>query len=154
MPSDVEQREERRREIVALLRRERVSSQEVLANKLAARGLTATQSSISRDLRDLGVAKVAGRYRLPGELGAESVDALDELAHFLVDVRTAGPNLAVVLTTTGAAQTVAIGIDHAGWPELVGSVAGDDTIFLATRGAKEQRRVVERLRQVTRRRVS
>jgi len=154
MPSDVESREERRREIVALLRRERVGSQEVLANKLAARGHAATQSSISRDLRDLGVAKVAGRYVLPGELGAESVDALSELAHFLVDVRTAGPNLAVVLTTTGAAQTVAIGIDHAAWPELVGTVAGDDTIFVATRNARDQRRVVERLRAVAKRGVS
>lgn len=150
MPSDVEQREERRREIVALLKRERVASQEVLANKLAARGHVATQSSISRDLRDLGVAKVAGRYVLPGELGAETVDALAELAHFLVDVRTAGPNLVVVLTTMGAAQTVAIGVDRAGWPELVGSVAGDDTIFLATPNARDQRRVVERLRRLLR----
>jgi len=151
MPSDAETREERRREIVALLRRERVASQAVLANKLAARGHVATQSSISRDLRDLGVAKVAGRYVLPGELGAEGADALAELAPFLVDVRTAGANLTVVLTAAGAAPTVGLAVDRAGWPELVGSVAGDDTVFLATRSARDQRRIVERLRQAAKR---
>lgn len=154
MPSDVEAREERRRAIVAIVQRERVGSQQVLAAKLAARGHAATQSSISRDLRDLGVAKVAGRYLLPGALGAEPADELADLAHFLIDVRTAGPNLALVLTTTGAAQTVAIALDRAGWPELVGTVAGDDTIFVATRNAKDQRRVVERLRRALQERVA
>jgi len=148
MPADTETREARRRELVALVRRERITSQTTLTRRLAARGHLATQSSISRDLRDLGIAKIAGRYTLPGELGAASADALAALAPFLVAVRPAGPHLTVLLTTAGAAQTVAIGIDRAGWTELVGSVAGDDTIFLATRNARDQGRLAARLRQL------
>lgn len=146
MPTDIEQRDRRRRAIVDLVRRSRIASQEELRAKLAARGFEATQPSVSRDLRDLGVGKAGGRYVLADELGPETRDALGEVVHFVRDVRPAGPYLAVISTTVGAAQTVAIALDHAGFPELAGTVAGDDTIFAATASAALQRRFVERLR--------
>jgi transcriptional regulator of arginine metabolism len=146
MPTDIEQRDRRRHAIVDLVRRSRIASQEELREKLAARGFVATQPSVSRDLRDLGVGKAGGRYVLADELGPETRDALAEVVHFVRDIRTAGPHLAVISTTVGAAQTVAIALDHAGFPELVGTVAGDDTIFVATASAALQRRFVERLR--------
>jgi len=148
MPTDLEQRDRRRRAIVELVRRSRVASQEELLARLAARGIEATQPSVSRDLRDLGVAKAGGRYVLAGEASATGGEALAEIAPFVLDVRPAGPYLTVVLTTVGAAQTVAIALDRAGFPELAGTVAGDDTIFAASRTAAEQRRFVERLRRV------
>ncbi len=147
MPTDLEQRDRRRRVIVELVRRARVASQEELLERLAARGIEATQPSVSRDLRDLGVAKAGGRYVLAGEAAGASGEGLAEVAPFILDVRPAGPHLTVVLTTVGAAQTVAIALDRAGFPELAGTVAGDDTIFAATRTAAEQRRFVERLRR-------
>ncbi len=147
MPTDLEQRNRRRRAIVELVRRSRVASQEELLARLAARGIEATQPSVSRDLRDLGVAKAGGRYVLPGEVSPTNGESLGEVAPFILDVRPAGPNLTVVVTTVGSAQTVALAIDHAGFPELAGTVAGDDTLFAATRTAAEQRRFVERLRR-------
>jgi len=149
MPFDTQQRADRHRQILSLLRRGRVGSQEELAERLSERGFAVTQSSVSRDLRDLGVVKVDGRYVAP-ELRGGTPQALEEVAHFLRGTRPAGPHLAVLLTTPGAAQTVALAIDRAAWPEVVGTVAGDDTIFLATAAAREQKRVLARLERLSR----
>ena len=72
MPTDIEQRDRRRRAIVELVRRSRIASQEELLEQLAARGFEATQPSVSRDLRDLGVAKAGGRYVLADELRGDA----------------------------------------------------------------------------------
>jgi transcriptional regulator of arginine metabolism len=148
MPTDADQRTRRRHAIVELVRKSRIASQDELLARLEARGIEATQSSVSRDLRDLGVAKAGGRYVLPDELGPETRDDLASVALFVRDLRTAGPYLAVITTTVGAAQTVAIALDHAGFPELVGTVAGDDTIFAATATAAAQKKFLERLRRL------
>lgn len=143
MPTEAEIRDERQRAILSILRRRSVHSQAELVAQLAERGFEVTQSSVSRDLRDLAVAKVAGRYRAPAPApGAEA--AIDEVAHYLRGARAAGPNLTVVLTQVGAAQTVGIGLDRAAWPEVVGTIAGDDTVFVATAGAREQTRLLHR----------
>jgi transcriptional regulator of arginine metabolism len=148
MPTDTELRSRRRRAIVDLIRRARIASQDELKARLEERGFEATQSSISRDLRDLGVAKAGGRYVMPDALGAETRDDLAGAALFVRDARPAGPHLTVIATTVGAAQTVAIALDLAGFPELVGTVAGDVTIFAATASAAAQRRFLERLRRI------
>jgi len=145
VPTDSESRDERQREILKLLRGKRVHSQEEIAALLQSRGLEATQSSISRDLRDLGAAKVAGRYLVPQATDDGHSDELREAARFLRGAKPAGPHLAVVLTVIGAAQQVAVAIDHAAWPEVVGTVAGDDTIFIATAAALQQKRLLARL---------
>jgi transcriptional regulator of arginine metabolism len=69
------------------------------------------------------------------------------VTEFIRDVRAAGPNLLVVSTAIGAAQRVAVTLDRIAWPEIVGTVSGDDTIFIATSSATQQRRLRGRLRQ-------
>jgi transcriptional regulator of arginine metabolism len=120
-----------------------VGRQEDLVRLLGKAGFPATQSSVSRDLRELGVAKRGDRYVLPDD--APAVDDFAAVARFVRSIRRAGPNLAVVRTTAGAAQSVAIVLDRADWPEAVGTLSGDDTIFIATSGAAAQRRLLARL---------
>jgi transcriptional regulator of arginine metabolism len=70
-----------------------------------------------------------------------------EIAEFVRDIRAAGANLVVVTTAVGAAQRVAVTLDRANWPEIVGTLSGDDTIFIATAGSAQQRRLRARLKQ-------
>jgi transcriptional regulator of arginine metabolism len=144
MPNESDLRDQRHKAILAILRRSPIRRQEELVERLAARGFEVTQSSVSRDLRDLAVAKVAGRYRAPAAPAA-SESALEEIAHSLVAARAAGAHLTVVLTQTGAAQAVGLALDRAGWGEIVGTIAGDDTVFVATASARDQSRLLHRL---------
>jgi transcriptional regulator of arginine metabolism len=121
-----------------------VGRQEDLVRLLGKAGYPATQSSVSRDLRELGVAKQGDRYVLRNE-SAPTLDDFDAVAAFVRDVRPAGPCLTVIRTTAGAAQSVAIVLDRADWPEVVGTISGDDTIFVATTGTAAQRRLLARL---------
>jgi transcriptional regulator of arginine metabolism len=141
MTNELEIRDDRHRAILALLRRKPVHRQEELVAKLAERGFEVTQSSVSRDLRQLGVAKVGGRYVAPAPKQG-SPDPLAEVAPALRAAKPAGPHLTVVLTRVGAAQSVGIALDRAAWPEIVGTVAGDDTVFVASAGAREQTRLL------------
>jgi transcriptional regulator of arginine metabolism len=121
-----------------------VGRQEDLVRLLGKAGYEATQSSVSRDLRELGVAKRGDRYVLPDD-AAPVVDDFAAVARFVRDIRAAGPNLAVIRTTVGAAQSVAIVLDRADWREVVGTLSGDDAIFVATASAATQRRLLARL---------
>ena len=100
---------------------------------------------MSRDLKDLGAAKLKDGYRLPEETRPTSADVA-AVATFVRELRPAGANLLILTTAVGAAQRVAVTLDRAAWSEIVGTVSGDDTIFVATRGAREQRRLILRLR--------
>ena len=144
MPTDTHLRDQRQREILAILREHSVANQIVLMEELGRRGIQATQSSVSRDLRDLGIPRVAGRY-VPPAGPAEGDGDILQVARFVHGCKPAGPHLSVVFTATGAAQTVALAIDRAAWPEVVGTMAGDDTIFVATAGAQDQKRFFQRL---------
>ncbi|HEY0781320.1 MAG TPA: arginine repressor [Thermoanaerobaculia bacterium] len=141
---DVEQREARQRAILAVLAREAVTSQGQIVAELERRGIASTQSSVSRDLRDLGVGRVGGRYVLGGDRETPS-PGLAAVAPFLCSVKRAGPNLTVITTTAGAAQTLARAIDSSGFPEVVGTIAGDDTVFVATALERDQARLLRRL---------
>ena len=145
MPTDTHLRDQRQREILAILREHPVANQLVLMDELSRRGIQATQSSVSRDLRDMGIPRVAGRYVTPAAGAAEGDGGVVEVARFVHGFKPAGPHLSVVFTATGAAQTVALAIDRAAWPEVVGTMAGDDTIFVATAGAQDQKRFFQRL---------
>jgi transcriptional regulator of arginine metabolism len=145
MPADHEHKETRQREILAILPGARVTSQLELVEMLRERGISATQSSVSRDLRELGVAWIGGRYALPPDREERVDPGFAEVARFLRGAKPAGPYLTVVFTTVGAAQTVAIAIDRAGWPEVVGTMAGDDTVFAATASARDQKHLIHRL---------
>lgn len=146
MASEQEQKDRRHRAIRAILRRSPVRRQEDLVGRLAQAGFEATQSSVSRDLRELGVVKAAGRYVVPAADAAGPRADVAEVVHLLRDVRPAGPHLTVVLTRTGAAPTVGLALDGAGWPEIVGTLAGDDTVFAATAGPRDQSRLLHRVR--------
>jgi transcriptional regulator of arginine metabolism len=135
--------------ILRILRAAPVRKQDELVRRLREEGHEVTQSSISRDLRDLGVLKAGGRY-LPPEDGNRSLDDFGTLRQFVRGVATAGSALTVLRTTIGAAQSVAIAIDKAAWPEVVGTISGDDTIFIATDTAAAQATLVARLRDLFR----
>ena len=149
MPTAVAQQQARRRAIAELLERETITRQAELVRLLRTEGFDATQSSVSRDLKDLGVAKLTTGYELPKNDQAPGNDAqaLQLVAEFVRDLKPAGPHLLVVATAIGAAQRVAVTLDRVAWPEIVGTLSGDDTIFVATAGAAQQRRLVTRLRE-------
>jgi transcriptional regulator of arginine metabolism len=138
---------ERRHMLAKIIREQVVGRQSELVAMLRKHGHVATQSSISRDLRELGVAKLGDRYVLPDPPAAPRND-FPTLKPFVSAVLTAGTNLTVLKTTVGSAQSVAVAIDTARWPEVVGTISGDDTIFIATTDAREQRKLGERLRAV------
>jgi transcriptional regulator of arginine metabolism len=124
----------RRTQIVDLLRSKEVETQEDLRRKLAHRGIHVTQATVSRDIEELGLVKTRTGYRLP--------DAVDPMAslqptlaivlkEFLTETRQAA-NLVIVKTRPGNAHSVAVALDANPWQEVVGTIAGDDTVFIAT----------------------
>ena len=129
-----------------ILRLGAVGRQAELVDLLHREGFEATQSSVSRDLRELGVVKGADRYLLPAAEDALTPSHFEDVRSFMKGYRAAGPTLTVLRTTTGAAQSVAIAIDKAHWPEVVGTIAGDDTIFIATESVRAQRKLHDHLR--------
>jgi transcriptional regulator of arginine metabolism len=148
MPSaTAEQRNERRLAIVKLLRDNAIERQSELVELLRSKGYVATQSSVSRDLKDMGAIKIKTGYSLPEDSAAGNGDSLKQVAEFVREIRAAGPNLLVVNTAIGAAQRVALTLDRISWPEIVGTLSGDDTVFIATSTAAQQRRLRSRLQQ-------
>ena len=145
MLSDAQQLE-RRGAIVRILRDGLVRRQSDLVRLLKKQGHEVTQSSVSRDLRDLGVLKASGRYVLPVEDLTRTNGDFGTLAQFVRQLRLAGPTITVLRTTIGAAQSVAVAIDRAEWPEVAGTLSGDDTIFIATADARARDKLVGRLR--------
>ena len=137
---------ERRSAIMRILREGQVRRQEDLVRLLRKAGHGVTQSSISRDLRDLGVLKASGRYMLPAEELTRTNGDFGTLAQFVRQLRLAGPTLTVLRTTIGAAQSVAVAIDRAEWPEVSGTISGDDTIFIATADGRARNKLIGRLR--------
>ena len=124
----------RRNKILEILRAEKVGTQAELKQKLARRGIRVTQATLSRDLEELGVVKAHG--------GTEV--AADDAHVCLRDVRLAG-NLVIVKTNPGNAHSVAVSLDAETWPDVAGTVAGDDTIFIATTGAREAARIRKKI---------
>jgi len=144
MPTAPEIREKRRQTILDILAGQPVARQSDFVSLLAERGVDATQSSISRDLRELGVAKLGEGY---AQLTAEPVAKGEQIpVEFVRSFEAAGENLTVVKTATGAASRVALFLDRSNWPEIVGTISGDDTIFVATRSGREQKQLLSRLR--------
>jgi transcriptional regulator of arginine metabolism len=148
LATDLTSQSLRRDAIARILRHSAVARQAELVDLLRREGFEATQSSVSRDLRELGVVKGADRYLLPAVEDALTPSHFETVRTFIKGYRTAGPSLTVLRTTAGAAQSVALAIDKGRWPETVGTIAGDDTIFIATENARTQRQLHERLRSI------
>ncbi len=116
---------------------------------LTAQGFGATQSGISRDLKELGAIKTTRGYELPSG-SRDDDDQLAAVAELLRAIRPAGPNLLVVKTAIGAAQRVALAFDRSNWPEVVGNIGGDDTVFVATESGAAQKNLITRIEQSAR----
>lgn len=127
---------ERQKRILNLIRAKPIGTQEALREYLERAGVPATQSSVSRDLEDLGVIKHHGRYALPQAIGD---------TRGLVSLDVAGEVLIVARCLPGRASAVAVEIDDAAIPEIVGTLAGEDTIFIAVRDEKSQRSVIKKI---------
>ena len=139
-----DERTKRQQALLRLLSGRAFSRQSEVAEAMRRLGFSVTQSSISRDLRELGVAKVGGRY-----VSLHRSEVEDPSPPALIhSVEPAGPNLIVIKTPIGAANIVGVDIDNRGLDGLVGSVAGDDTVFLAVRNKKAQDRVLSALRRL------
>jgi transcriptional regulator of arginine metabolism len=134
----------RRTVLAKIIREQSVGRQTELVAMLRKHGHVATQSSVSRDLRELGVAKMGDRYVLP-DTAIPVKNDFSTLRQFVNARFTAGTNLTVLKTAVGSAQSVAVAIDTAQWPEVIGTISGDDTIFIATAGARAQRKLGLRL---------
>ncbi len=142
-------RRKRQLRILELISTRPIRTQEDLADALRADGWPATQSSVSRDIAALKLAKVAGAYRRPARIAAEP-EHPDErrIAEGVLVVEPAGDALLVLHTPAGEANRVAVAIDRLAWSDVAGTIAGDDTIFLAVRSGAAQRSVVRALRKL------
>jgi transcriptional regulator of arginine metabolism len=131
------QKDTRQRRILSLIRAKPIGTQDELRSLLERAGVPATQSSVSRDLEELGVVKHHGHYTVPQANGAA--------ARGLLSLEVAGESLVVARTEPGMASAVAVTIDGAAIEEIVGTIAGEDTIFIAVNDRKAQRTVIKKI---------
>ena len=127
----------RHREILDIINEKPIATQQELAAALSKRGFAVTQSSVSRDIVRLGLAKLNGVYVAP----ESAVKASGPVS----SIDTAGQNLIVIKTDIGLAQPAALAIDRAGIDQIVGTVAGDDTILVAVKNEAAQRLALKKI---------
>jgi transcriptional regulator of arginine metabolism len=141
-------RRKRHLKILELVSTRAIHTQEDLAEALATEGWEVTQSSVSRDITALRLVKVDGAYRRPPR-GSVSQDPNERrIAEGVLTCEPAGDALIVLHTPPGEANRVAVALDRLAWPDIVGTIAGDDTIFLAMKDTRAQRRVVQQMRRL------
>lgn len=135
----------RQKKIMEIIGKSVVATQEELAEALKAEGFLATQATVSRDIKELRLVKIPTggdtyRYGLPQDKGmAGNEDRLRRMLKEMVLAVNYSGSIVVLRTYPGNAQAVASLIDQAGWPEVIGTVAGDDTILLVTKSQQEKR---------------
>jgi transcriptional regulator of arginine metabolism len=141
------QRKERHHQILSLIHAKSISSQMELSRHLAAAGCQVTQATLSRDLHELNLVKTAHGYKLPEDLKSShpsEPEVRRALGQFMTGVATAG-NLVVIKTHPGNASPLAIQLDAMEWPEIMGTLAGDDTILVVARSLQAARLLQRRL---------
>lgn len=137
--------------ILEIIRREKIETQEELAKALEERGMQVTQATISRDIRELRLSKVqnvdGSSYYIGRETGGSSLEERFQrmLSESLLSVTSSG-TMVVIRTLSGSANVAGEALDSLEWPEVLGSLAGDNTIFLVIRSQEETGSVVERIR--------
>ena len=138
----------RQGQILNLIRKQEIHTQEELAQALAKVGIEVTQVTLSRDIRELGLVKGQQGYREQEQAAAAGPEEAGTLRwavqEFVRDVRVA-QNLIIIRTDLGSAQPVAVALDREAWPEIVGTIAGDDTVFVATSDARQALKAEEKL---------
>jgi transcriptional regulator of arginine metabolism len=149
MPADREGQTRRKQAIREILMEDqRVEEQKDLVEKLRERGIQATQSSVSRDLRDLGAVRSKGYYTIPSwsEEEEEQESPFRRVVDFILEVKPAGPYQTLLITQPGAAGVVAQAIDAAEWEDIVGTLAGDNSVLILTDNVFFQKLLFERLK--------
>lgn len=144
----------RQEKILEIIAKHEIETQEELIDRLQKEGFAVTQATVSRDIRELKLTKV------PSGNGRQKYVALEEtdggamsgkycrvLKDGFVSMDMA-QNILVIKTVSGMAMAVAAALDHFGWKELVGSIAGDDTIMCAVRSVEDTAGLMERIRRV------
>lgn len=136
--------------ILEVIGQESICSQEQLRRRLHARGIDVTQATLSRDLKELGLVKRAadGAYQSPGPRSIDRPDALPALQRRVVECLTRSDQveqLIVLRTDAGQAQMLALAIDRAAQAEVVGTIAGDDTVLVICRDAAQASALMARL---------
>jgi transcriptional regulator of arginine metabolism len=136
--------------ILEIVRKASIRSQEELSAYLSGENVPVTQSTLSRDIRELGLIKVRGTYQPQGELlpGASDGNLRRTIGQFVISTAVSG-NIVVIKTSPGNAHSVCVVIDAALWPEVVGTIAGDDTIFVLARDARYGKAVLSRIRDLS-----
>ena len=142
--------------ILDLIRTHRIPSQEALRERLAERGIEVAQATLSRDIRDLGLVKTpdehgGSAYVIPAG-GADTAPTLTRLLPALYVGADGVGNLLVLKTLAGGAQPIAAAIDSEGWPEIVGTLGGDDTILIVLRSPDHRETIVARIESIADRR--
>ncbi len=142
-------RRKRHLKILELISTRPIRTQAELAEALAAEGWPVTQSSVSRDIAALHLVKVNGAYQRAARV-ARAPEHPDErrIVEGVLSLETAGDALIVLHTPPGEANRVAVALDRLAWSDLLGTIAGDDTIFVAVKDAAAQRRLVRQLRRL------
>jgi len=147
----MKRKRQRQTALLHLARQRGATSQLEIVRMLRKQGIAATQTSVSRDLRELGLVKVQGRY-VPAarvlRVGPHP-PAEGPLHELITQAEPVGANLIVVRTRVGAANAVAAELDETHAPDIAGTLAGDDTIFVAVRSRSAQGRVLAMLNQLT-----
>lgn len=139
----------RQGQILKVIGRQQVHTQDELARELMKVGLQTTQVTLSRDIRELGLAKTAGGYqRFAGEAPAFGPDLATIAGEFLTDARVA-QNLLVLRTSPGNASSLASSLDRESWEEVIGTLAGDDTVLVITGDTEQAVTVRDRLLSLT-----
>ena len=138
-------RSQRLRRLVELVTTHELRTQEEVAVALEAEGWVVTQSSVSRDIAALHLTKVDGIYRRPERHHAALSAHAQTIADSVLRCAAAGDALVVLHTPPGEAGRVGLAVDRLAWPEVVGTIAGDDTIFVAVRDPAAQRRLLTAL---------
>ena len=140
---------DRQQAIVRLIGSSQISSQEDLKRLLAAEGFVVTQATLSRDLRDLGVVRAPGdngaRYLLPEMVSDEAKPSLEILLPQLFSRIDGVSELIVLHTLPSGAQPIAEAVDAQGWPEIMGTLAGENTILIVCRSMEARLSLTERL---------
>ena len=141
-------RRKRHLKILEIISTRAVHTQEELAEALAAEGWEVTQPSVSRDITALRLVKVDGAYRRAPRTSVSPDPDEHRIAEGVLTCEPAGDALVVLHTPPGEANRVAVALDRLAWPDIVGSLAGDDTIFLAVKDRGAQRGVLRAVRRL------
>ncbi len=142
-------RRKRQLKILELISTRAIRTQEELAEVLAAEGWDVTQSSVSRDIGALHLVKVDGSYQRPARIATQAENPDERrIVEGVLSTEMAGDALVVLHTPPGEANRVGVAIDRLAWSDVIGTLAGDDTIFVAVKDKAAQRRVVREIRKL------